>query len=165
MAISKEKKSAIVAKLTDAFKTASAIAFIGFSKLTVADASKVRKALEGASVQYYVVKKTLLRLALKQQGYAGEIPELPGEIAIAWTEGDDTTAPARGVYTEGRKLKGALALLGGMFEGTFLDAGKMTEIALIPSLPVLRGMFVNVVNSPIQGFVIALSEISKKKSA
>ena len=122
------------------------------------------RALSAAGVRSYVAKKTLLKLALKQQGYAGEVPELPGEIAIAWTM-DDVTAPARGVYSYGKKLKGALTLLGGVFEGAFADGAKMNAIATIPPLPVLRGMFVNVINSPIQGFVMALDQISKKKSA
>ncbi len=41
----------------------------------------------------------------------------------------------------------------------------MTAIATIPPVPVLRGMFVNVLNSPIQGFVIALDQIAQKKAA
>lgn len=165
MAISKEKKRDIVAKLTGALQSAQAVAFVGFSKLTVANASKVRKELKQSGVEYYVVKKTLLKRALTDRGYAGDVPELPGEVAIAWTAGSDTTAPARGVHAEGKKLKGALTLLGGVFENAYLDAGKMTEIALIPSLHVLRGMFVNVINSPIQGLVIALNQIAEKKTA
>lgn len=164
MAISKDKKRDILAKLTDAFKEASSIAFVSFSKLTVKDASRVRKELRDAGVRYYVAKKTLIRLALKQHGYDGEVPELPGEIAVAWTVADsDITAPARGVYDLGKKLKGAIALIGGVFEGVFADAQKMISIATIPPMPVLRGMFVNVINSPIQGFVMALDQISKKK--
>jgi len=163
MAISKDKKRAIVAKLTDAFKEASSIVFVGFHKLTVKDASRVRKELKNAGVRYFVAKKTLLRLALKQHGYEGQTPDLPGEVAVAWTTDTEVTAPARGVYEFGKKLKGALTLLGGVFEGAFMDAGKMTAIAIIPPLPVLRGMFVNVLNSPIQGLVIALNQISKTK--
>ncbi len=164
MAISKDKKRAIIAKLTDAFKEASSVAFVSFSKLTVKDASRVRKELADAGVRYYVAKKTLLLIALKQQGYEGQAPDLPGEIAVAWTATDtDTTAPARGVYDLGEKLKGAIALVGGVFEGVFADATKMLGIATIPPMQVLRGMFVNVLNSPIQGLVIALNEISKKK--
>ena len=162
MAISKDKKREIIAKLGDALKEASSVVFVGFSKLTVKDASKMRKELSQAGVRYFVAKKTLLRLALKQQGYEGQAPELPGEVAIAWTV-DDVTAPARGVYEFGKKLKGALALLGGVFEGALIDAEKMTAIATIPPLFVLRGMFVNVINSPIQGLVMALDQISKKK--
>jgi large subunit ribosomal protein L10 len=163
MAISKDKKREIVAKLTDAFKEASSVVFVGFSKLTVKDAAQMRKELSQAGVRYFVAKKTLIRLALKQQGYEGQAPDLPGEVAVAWTT-SDVTAPARGVYAYGKKLKGALTLLGGVFEKAFLDAEKMTAIATIPSLPVLRGMFANIINSPIQRFAIALGEVAKTKN-
>ncbi len=165
MAISKDKKIAIVAKLESAFKEATSVAFVQFTKLTVKDSSLMRKALKEAGVSYFVAKKTLLRRALGAQGYDGNIPDLPGEVAVAWTSGEETTAPARGVHEYAKKLKGALALLGGVFEGAFLDKASMTTIATIPPVPILRGMFVNVINSPIQGLVAALSEISKKKSA
>jgi large subunit ribosomal protein L10 len=165
MAISKDKKRDIVLKLNDAFKEATTIAFVGFSKLTVKDSSQMRRDLSKEGVSYYVAKKTLIRRALESAGYKGDIPELPGELAVAWTSAKaDVTAAARGVYEHGKKFKGALALLGGVFEGAFKNAEEMKGIATIPSLPVLRGMFVNVINSPIQGLVIALSEISKKKS-
>ena len=164
MAISKVKKSEILAKLADAFTEATSIAFVGFSKLTVMDASKVRKELSQSGVRYYVAKKTLIRKALGDRGYTGELPELPGEVAVAWTV-SDVTAPARGIYEYGKKLKGAIALLGGVFDGVFVDKAQMTAIATIPPLPVLRGMFVNVLNSPIQGFVTALDKISEKKAA
>ena len=165
MAISKDKKRDIIAKLESAFKEASSVAFVGFSKLTVKDSSAMRKELSKAGVNYFVAKKTLIRRALAHQGYSGEVPLLPGEVAVAWTKGEEVTAPARGVHDYGKKLKGAIALLGGVFENGFLDKDKMTVIATIPPMNVLRGMFVNVINSPIQGLAIALNEISKKKSA
>ena len=163
MAISKEKKVAILAKLTDSLKGATSVAFVGFSKLTVKDASELRKQLKAAGVSYYVAKKTLIRKALEAKGYTGEIPALPGEVAVAWTA-EDVTAPARGVYEFGRKLKGALTLLGGVFEGAYADAAKIVAIATIPPMPVLRGMFANIINSPRQRFAIALNEVAKLKN-
>jgi large subunit ribosomal protein L10 len=163
MAISKDKKRAIIAKLTDAFKEATSIAFVGFTKLTVKDVSRVRTELTKSGVKYYVAKKTLIRRALAERGYTGEVPALPGEVAVVWTSGADVIAPARGAHEHGKKLKGALTLLGGMFEGAFLDAVKMTEIATIPSLETLRGMFANIINSPRARFAIALSEVAKTK--
>lgn len=163
MAISKDKKVAIIAKLTDAFTEASSVAFVGFSKITVKDMSELRRQLTKAGVRYYVAKKTLIRKALEKSGYKGDIPELPGEVAVAWTV-DDVTAPARGVYEFGRKLKGALTLLGGVFGGAFADAQKITAIATIPPLPALRGMFANIINSPRQRFAIALNEVAKTKN-
>ncbi len=83
---------------------------------------------------------------------------------MAWSAGD-ATLPAREIFEHGKKHKGALAIVGGIFEGAFASASEMNAIATIPPVPVLRGMFVNVINSPIQGLVIALDKISEKKSA
>ena len=164
MAISKDKKREIIAKLADAFKEASSIVFVGFSKLTVKDASKLRQELSQKGVKYFVAKKTLIRKALETRNYRGEVPALPGEIAVAWTTTSEVTAPASGVYEFGKKLKGAIALLGGVFEGAFADAKTMIGIATIPPMPVLRGMFANIINSPIQRFAIALGEVAKTKN-
>ena len=103
--------------------------------------------------------------------------EALGEVAVAWIPthkvvgtptasvgAADTTAPARGVHEFGKKMKGAIALLGGVFEGVFADAAKMTEIARIPSLEALRGMFANIINSPRARFAIALGEVAKIKN-
>lgn len=162
MAITKAKKSEILEKLSGAFREASSIAFVGFNKLTVKDVSELRSKLRADGVRYYVAKKTLIRKALENGGYTGEVPALPGEVAVAWTT-TDVTAPARGIHEFGKKLKGSLALLGGVFEGAIVGSEKMLTIATIPPTPVLRGMFVNVINSPIQGLVIALDKIREKK--
>lgn len=163
MAITKTKKEDIVAKATAALKDAVSVVFVGFNKITVKDTSLMRKTLKDAGVGYYVSKKTLLRRALKDAGFEGTLPELPGEVAIAYSS-EDATAPARGIYEHGKKYEG-LSILGGVFEGAYLDATSMKAIATIPSVPVLRGMFVNVINSPIQSMAILLSEVAKKKSA
>jgi ribosomal protein L10 len=39
----------------------------------------------------------------------------------------------------------------------------MESIALIPSQKTLYAQFVNIINSPIQGFVVALNAIAEKK--
>ena len=139
-------------------KEASQLYLSAFSKLTVKDL--LRHELAAC---FFVAKKTLIRKALETRGYTGEVPELPGEIAVAWTKGEEITAPASGVYEFGKKLKGAIALLGGVFEGAFADAQKMIGIATIPSMPVLRGMFANIINSPIQRFAIVINEVAKNK--
>lgn len=164
MAITKQKKQDILAKVSAALEEASSVVFVKFGKLSVKDTSAMRSTLKGEGTKYLVAKKTLMRRALAEKGVAGTLPELPGEIAMAWGAGD-LTAPARGIYEAGKKHKGALAIVGGVFEGIFADAEKMTAIATIPPVPVLRGMFVNVINSPIQGLVIALDKIREQKAA
>lgn len=163
MAITKAQKSDILAKVSASLKEAVAVAFVRFNKLSVADTTAMRTQLKGEGVSYFVAKKTLLKRALSEAGYEGTIPELPGEVAIAWSK-DDATAPARGIYEHAKKHEG-LSLLGGIFEKKLMNQSEMTAIATIPSVPVLRGMFVNVINSPIQRFAIAMSEVAKTKNA
>jgi large subunit ribosomal protein L10 len=164
MAITKQKKVDILETLTHALSNAVSVVFVHFKGLSVSDTSLMRKKLKEEGVQYFVAKKTLLKRALEAKGYTGELPHMDGETAIAWSTKDVTSA-ARGIYEHGKKHAGAVSIMGGVFEGAYLHAAAMTSIATIPPVPVLRGMFVNVINSPIQGFVIAFNEIAKKKGA
>ena len=164
MAITKAKKEDILAKVQDALKDAVSVVFVNFKGLSVADTSAMRKALKKDGVGYYVAKKTLVKRALAEAGYDGSMPDMEGELALAWSM-DDATAAARGIYEAGKAHKDALSIRGGIFENRYLDAAGMTAIATIPPVPVLRGMFVNVINSPIQGFVTALDKIREAKAA
>jgi ribosomal protein L10 len=55
-----------------------------------------------------------------------------------------------------------LKIIGGVFGGKFVDGKTMLGIATIPSREILLGQFVNIINSPIQGLVMALDQIAKK---
>lgn len=162
MAISKDKKKEIVSSFETIIKDAQSIVFVQFSKLTVKDANSLRRKLQASGIGYKVGKKTLLKRVLSAQGYTGTLSELPGEIAIAY--GTDALAPARELYEFAREHKGAVSIVGGVFEGSYKSKEEMLAIATIPPLQTLRGMFVNIINSPIQRFAIALNQISLKKS-
>ena len=45
-----------------------------------------------------------------------------------------------------------------------MNREEMNDIAVIPPLEVLYSQFVNIINSPIQGFVVALDQIAKQKA-
>ncbi len=160
MAITKQKKQEIVASFQKALETAQSVAFVNFHKLTVAQGIALRRKLRAEGVGYYVGKKTLLKRALAEKGITGELPSLDGEVAIAYS--DDLLAPARVVYDFQKQNKETISLLGGIFEGAYKNKEEMTAIATIPPLQTLRGMFVNIINSPVQRFVIALDQIAKK---
>ena len=162
MAISKEKKGEALEKLKSVLASAKSLVFVHFKGLTVGNTTLMRRALRDEGVSYSVAKKTLIHRALEEAKLEGTLPELPGELSLAW--GEDLVAPARGIYSFAKKFPENLKILGGVFEGKYMSQLEMEGIAKIPALPVLRGMFVNVINSPIQRFAIALNEIAKKKS-
>ena len=162
MAITKTQKEEILKDLESVLAENDSVAFVNFNGLGVADTTTLRNELRAEGVGYRVIKKTLVRRALDGAQVEGDVPELEGELALAWgTE----TAPARGIHDFAKKHEGKLQLVGGIFEGKFLDKEGITEIASIPGIDVLRGMFVNVINSPIQGLAVALGQIAEQKEA
>src|SRR3990167_4736677 len=163
MAKTKAEKGVIIDKLEDAFKTGASSVFVHFTKVTVAEESAMRRALRTDGVSYFVAKKTLMRRALEKLGHAHQSLPLEGEVAVAYGGGEDANLAARLVHEFGKKLADKLTILGGIFEGKLVGQAHMQEIATIPSMQVLRGMFVNVINSPIQGLAIALNAIAQKK--
>lgn len=159
MAITRAKKGEVVDKLKKAFKDAKSLVFVNFRGLNVSKSTSMRRALKNEGISYTVAKKTLTNRALEEEKFAGEKPTLPGELALVW--GDDLVAPARSIYNFQKKFPDNLKIMGGVFEGRFMTAFEMEEIAKIPTIDILRGKFVNIINSPIQRLVIGLNEISK----
>lgn len=162
MALSKSKKKEVLEKVTDVANKSKSVVFVNFHGLTVANSTELRRQLRSMGVGYTVAKKTLTKKAFNEKGLEGTMPELLGELGIAYSE--DLIAPAREVRTFEKKFEGKLAILGGVFDGKFMSKEAMTEIAMIPSEHTLRGMFVNLINSPIQRIVIALDQIAKSKT-
>jgi large subunit ribosomal protein L10 len=163
MALSKSKKKEVLTKVSEVADTAKSVVFVNFHGLTVGNSTEMRKQLRSAGVNYTVAKKTLAKKAFTEKGVKGTMPELEGELALAYS--DDLIAPAREVYQFEKKFDGKISILGGIFEGVYKDKAGMTEIASIPSQQVLYGMLVNLINSPIQRVVIALDQIAKTKTA
>lgn len=161
MAITKAKKQDILAKLEAIKKDAKTLVFVNFKGVSVADTSAMRKALREVGVGYFVAKKTLMKRAFGST-YTGEMPTLDGEIAVAYSV--DQIAPAQKIKEFAKKHKEAIAIAGGVFEGVFKNKAEMTEIASIPGMEVLRGMFAQVINSPRQRFAVVLSEVAKTKA-
>lgn len=161
MAITKAKKQDILAKLETVRDNSESIVFVHYKGLSVANTTAMRKELREKGVGYFVAKKTLMTKAFGTT-FTGQMPNLDGEIAVAFSS--DAIAPAQSIKEFSGKFKDNLAIVGGVFQGVFKSKEEMTEIASIPPLQVLRGMFVNVINSPIQGFVIALDAVAQKKS-
>ena len=163
MPITKAKKVELIDKVAGALKKSKSVVFINFHTLNVTDDMAMRKALRAEGVGYLVVRKTLAKIALKNAGIVGEMPEFVGELAMVY--GEDLTAPAREFYTFQKKYKNSVKIVGGVFDGKYMSQAEMMDIALIPSQKTLYAQIVNLINSPIQQFVVALDQIASKKTA
>lgn len=159
--LTKVKKEEIIKEINEVLKKSKSLVFVNFHGMSVADETMLRRDLRGKGVGYRVSRKTLLKRALEGKA-EGEIPELAGEVAIAYSA-DDMATP-REIYNFQKTHKGILQIIGGIFEGKFVDGGRMTELAMIPSREVLYAQFVNLINSPIQLFAVVLDQIARIKS-
>jgi large subunit ribosomal protein L10 len=162
MAITKAKKGEILSKIKEGLKHAKSLVFVNFHGLPVSGATELRRSLRGEGIGYFVAKKTLIRKAFADETLEGSMPELPGEIALAY--GEDLMAPAKGVYEFQKKNPDMVKIVGGVFEGKFMDASAMMAIATIPPREVLLAQFLNLINSPIQGLAVAVNEIAKSRN-
>jgi large subunit ribosomal protein L10 len=160
MAVTKAKKKETLTKLEGIKKEAESIVFVNYKGLSVANTTAMRRKLREEGVGYFVAKKTLVKRTLGE-GYEGTMPELDGEIAVAYSA--DAILPAQQIKEFAGKFKENVAIVGGIFQGVYKSKAEMTEIASIPSLQVLRGMFAQVINSPRQRFAVVLSKVSETK--
>ncbi|MDI9325314.1 MAG: 50S ribosomal protein L10 [Alphaproteobacteria bacterium] len=162
MAITKQKKEAIVARVKKAIQHANTIVFVSFDKITANEANAMRDTFFDSGVEYIVAKKTLIAKAFEGSSFSGEFPTLPGEVALAC--GKDMLAPAQLIASSAKELKNnRLVIVGGIFEGAFVPKEKMIAIGNIPALKTLHTQFVSMLNSPLQGFVSVLHQVATKK--
>ncbi len=169
MAQTRDQKVEVVKNLGEAMKNAATTVFIHFKGVNITEETQMRRELRAVNVKYTVAKKTLIKRALDVLGHKHDDIALDGEVALAHGGGDDATAPARLMLEYGKKFLGTdkqpkISILGGIFEGKIIGQALMQEIATIPSMLGLRGMFANIINSPRQRFAIVLSKVAESKN-
>ena len=131
MARTKVEKKEILEKLEKIVKDAKSMVFVNFHGMNVGDTTQVRRKLKSEKVGFFVSKKSLTKMALDSKKIEGILPELEGEVGLAY--GEDLIAPAREIYEFQKKHKGSISILGGVFEGKYMSKEEMMGIALIPS--------------------------------
>lgn len=161
MPLTKDKKQALIKELETVFKDSKGVVFVGFKGLKVNEANAMRKGFKAQGVNFIVSKKTLMSRALDAAKIEGTKPEIGAEVAVAYSA--DNLATAREVGSFLKKNKEKLSILGGIFEGKYITKADVVSYSSIPDKKTLYAQVVNLINSPIQRFVIATSEIAKKK--
>ncbi len=156
----KSKKEEMIKDLEKAIKGSESVVFVNFHGIHAGEETMLRRDLRNNGVSYKVSRKTLLKRALAGKA-EGELPLLTGEVALAYS--DDQIAPAREVYNFQKVHKLALNILGGIFEGKFVNGERMMEIATIPTREVLLSKIAFLLASPMQRLAIVVSEVAKTK--
>lgn len=158
MAISKDKKQALVRELADLFAHAKGTAVAKYQGISVADLQMLRKAAREAGVTIKVVKNRLVRVAMSENDTYkdADTSALLGQLLYAFSD-DDEVAPAK-VLDTFAKTHPALELIAGFSgEGLVQNTADVTALAGLPSKHQLIAEVVAQLLSPVHDTTNALS--------
>ncbi len=156
-----ESKKAVVETLTGKIKEATAVVFVDYKGISVAQDTNLRKQFRDAEVEYTVVKNTLTRFAAKNNGYNFD-EVLNGTTAMAVTTGDPI-APARIVCEFAKKNKLPLTIKGGIVEGSVLSGAELSGFGELPSKNALVASVLGTFLAPISSLAFVLDQIRIQK--
>ena len=158
MAISRDKKNALVSELTDVLSSAKMTVFAQYQGLSVADLQALRRSAREAGVTIKVVKNRLVRVALTSIDIYKDTDTSPlvGQLVYAISS-DDEVAPAQ-VLNEFAKTHPGLVFAGAFSgEGATLSADEVKALAGLPSKNQLIAQVVAQLLSPVHDTTNALS--------
>jgi len=158
VAITRDKKQALVAKMTDALSSSKLTVFAQYKDLTVADLQELRAMAREANVQIVVIKNRLVRVALSQVATYKDTDTsaLEGQLLYA-ISAEDEVAPAQ-VLDKFAKTHPALQFAGGFSdEGLALSADDVKALAGLPSKNQLIAEVVAQLLSPVHDVTNGLS--------
>lgn len=166
MAITKEKKGQILKDLEEKFSRAKSVYFAENKGLSVKNVTALRKKLHDRGSDFVVAKKTLMKMAAKNQN----LPEindeaLTGPIAVVISYDDDLISPSKMVKDFGDTVESKVVLTGGIMEGRLLSKAETVELASLPSKEQLLARLVGSMKSPLTGFYMIIKGLSEKAPA
>lgn len=119
---------------------------VDYRGLTVKNFTELRKRLRGAGSELHVVKNSLFRVAAKEAGVAELGNALAGQLAVV-TGAKDVSAAAKvlkGFSAEFEKGKVQF----GYLNSKRLESTDLMALADLPSLDVLRGKILGMIQAP-----------------
>ena len=149
------EKQAIVAGLTEKLNTAAAGVIVDYSGINVAEDTELRRKLRENSVDYSVVKNTLLRFAIDNAGLSELDALLNGTTSLAVSK-DDVVAPAKIIKEFADKLEGRF------MDGKVISLHEINALANIPALPVLQAQLLGTMLAPISQLACVIKAIAEK---
>ena len=148
------EKAAVVEEMKEKLSS-KGVALVSFNKLTVKDATQLRRIFRG--VEYKVIKNTLTRIAADELGYNGLDDLLTGANGLAVSK-DDPVAPAAALKEFMKKNKTeSITIKAGLLDGKLIGLEEMKALADLPSREQLLAMVASALQAPITGLARALN--------
>lgn len=153
------EKEQFVQEMAERLQNTTATFLADYRGINVDQATRLRRELTAAGVEYRVVKNNLLKLAAKGTPAEGLQEFCAGPTAIALS-GDDPVAPAK-ILSKYAKEITAFELKAGVLSGQLLSVADITALADLPSREELLAKALSCMNAPVSNFVGTLAAIPR----
>lgn len=158
MAITKEKKQAIVDDLSKLLGSSKLTVAAKYQGLSVSDIQQLRRDARDNSTVIKVTKNRLFKLAVEKTSRLKgvDLDELQGQLLYAFNEEDEVT-PAQ-VLATFKKNHPQLEFVGAITsDGNFLSEQDVVHLASLPSKDQLRAQLIGTIGAPLSGFANVLA--------
>lgn len=164
MAVSKQQKVEILAKLVEQVKNAQSIGFAKTNTVTVAEFDALRADLRNVGATYTLAKKTLIKKAVKEAlNIDIEITDLPGQVGMVCSNEDAIAGLSKvNDFVKKHEKKEKMLWVASIFEGVFQGETETKVIASMPSRETLLGRLVGSMKSPISALARFMDAAAKE---
>ena len=174
MAVIRPEKVAKIAEVKELLTNSKCTILVDYCGLTVAQDTKLRRAMRQAGVKYSVVKNTFIRIAAQEAGIEGLESHLEKNTAIASSPEDPVVVEK--IITDFAKENKVMTIKAGILDGKVISAEDIKALASLPSREVLLAKMLGSMMSPISGlanvlqgtirnFVYVLDAVRKEKES
>ncbi len=177
MAISRDKKQALVNEFATALAESKMTVAAAYGGLSVADLQELRRTAREAGVTIKVIKNRLVRVALASidSHKDADTSLLEGQLLYAMSA-EDEVAPAQVLAVFAKTHETVQLIAGYDSTGKALDTAAVKALADLPTKDQLRGMVVSTIAAPLtqmlgvmngaqRGFAQVLSQRAENISA
>ena len=156
MAINKERRQKLVAQYVDILQQARGLVVTEYRGMTMKQMDELRGKLRDNNARFIITKNTLLKIALREVGWAADDTMLAGPVALI-VAFDDLPNTIK-LVLEYAGTNEIMVLKGGVVGNSVVKSGQLDALSKLPSLDVLRAQLLGMVTMPLTQFIGLLDE-------
>ncbi|NLZ24550.1 50S ribosomal protein L10 [Candidatus Dojkabacteria bacterium] len=155
MSKSRTQKEELLKKYKELIESKSGYLLVNSDKIDTTTVTNLKIQLKDVDATFAVLKNSIFKIALQDTKQPVQIQDFDGPTALITFE-QDPTQPAKLVKQIQKESK-LLDSKAGVYEGEFLSAERVMQLADIPSREVLLSQLVGTLNAPLSNFVNVLT--------
>ena len=155
MSKSRSQKTELLEKYKEILQRKEGYFLINSDKADTQTTTGLKIQLKDVGANIAIVKNSIFKVALQETEQPLNTQTFDGPTAIIYFD-EDPTAPAK-LIKEIQKKTTLFDARGGVYEGEFLTAEKVMQLAEIPSKEILLGKLLGTMSAPVSGFMNALT--------